>query len=95
VQVAANQELLDEKAGHDGLTGAGIVGEKEAEGLPRQHIAINSDDLVGEGIDYRRVNRDKGIKEICEVNPLRLGNQAKELPVSIEAPGTAGFDDFE
>ena len=35
LQVAADQQLLDQKPRHDGLAGAGIVGEQEAQGLAR------------------------------------------------------------
>ena len=37
LQVAAGDQLLDEQARHDGLAGARIVGEQEAQRLTRQH----------------------------------------------------------
>jgi hypothetical protein len=75
------------------LPGAGIVNKKSSQRLPRQHVAVDGNDLMGERIDFRPVNRYEGIKEVGKVNPL--GNQAEKLTVSIEAPWAASFDDFE
>src|SRR5207247_133408 len=52
VQVTADQQFLDEEASHDGLAGAGVVGQQEAQRLARQHLAINRGDLV-----WQRLNK--------------------------------------
>ena len=39
------QRLL--KSGHDGLAGAGVVREKEAEGLAGEHLPVDGSYLVG------------------------------------------------
>ena len=46
MDVAAQQQFLDEQAGHDGLAGAGIVGQQEAQRLARQHLLVDGGDLV-------------------------------------------------
>jgi hypothetical protein len=46
VQVAAGQEFLNEKAGHDRLASTGIVRQKETQGLAGQHFSINPGNLV-------------------------------------------------
>jgi len=35
LQIAASDQLLYEQPGHDGLAGAWIIGQQEAQGLPR------------------------------------------------------------
>jgi hypothetical protein len=62
VQVAADQEFLDEQPGHNGFAGAGVIRQKEPERLPRQHLAINGGDLVRQRIDHRGVNGEERIK---------------------------------
>ena len=44
--VAADHELLDEQAGHDGLAGAGVVGEQEVQRLAGEHLLVDRRDLV-------------------------------------------------
>jgi hypothetical protein len=41
------------------------------------------------------VDGKQRIEEICEVYPLRLGNQAEKFAIAIEAPWPAGFSDFK
>ena len=53
VQVATDQQFLDEEPGHDGLAGAGIVSQQEAQWLARQHLAIDRGDLVWQRLNER------------------------------------------
>ena len=46
LEIAADQELLDEQSCHDGLAGTWIIGEQEAQRLTRKHFAINGRNLV-------------------------------------------------
>ena len=46
LEVAAGNQLLDEKPGHDGLAGTGIVGEEETQWLAREHLFVDGGDLV-------------------------------------------------
>ena len=95
VQVAADQQFLDEQAGHDRLAGAGIVGQEEPERLPRQHLAVDGSDLMRQRIDHRGVDGEQRIEQMGQVDPVRLGDQAEQLPVAVEAPRPPGFADFE
>ena len=46
LQVASGDQLLDQQPGHDGLAGAGIVGQQEAQRLAGQHLVVDGGDLV-------------------------------------------------
>ena len=85
LEVAAGDEFLDEEAGHDGLAGAGVVGEQEAQGLAGEHGFVDGDDLVGEGIDEGGVDGEDGVEKVGE---------AEEGAVAVEAPGSAFVDEF-
>ena len=95
LQVAASDQFLDQQAGHDGLAGAGVVGQQETQRLPRQHGLVHGRDLVGQRIDHRRVHRQHRIEEVRQSDALRLGDQAEERAVAVEAPGPALLDDFD
>ena len=94
LQVAADQQFLDEQAGHDRLAGAGIVGEQEAQRLARQHLLVDGRDLVRQRLDDRGVDGEQRIEEVGQVDALRLGDQAEQRAVAVEAPGAASFDRF-
>ena len=46
LEIAAQEQLLDQEPRHDGLAGAWIVGEQEPERQPRKHLLIDRADLV-------------------------------------------------
>ena len=50
-EIAARDQFLDEKASHDRLARAGIVGEEEAQRLTGQHLAIDGRNLMRQRID--------------------------------------------
>ena len=89
LQVAAGDQLLDEQAGHDGLAGAGIVGEQEAQRLARQHGLVDGRDLVRQRIDQRGVDGQHRVEQVGEADAVRLGDQAEQGAVAVEAPGPA------
>ena len=95
LQVAAGDQLLDEQAGHDRLAGAGVVGEQEAQRLARQHRLVDRRDLVRQRLDERGVDRQHRVEEVREADALRLGDEAEERAVAVEAPGPALLDDLE
>src|SRR5579871_173348 len=43
----------------------------------------------------RGVNGEERVKQVSEVDPARLGDQAEELPVAVEAPRPTGFTDLQ
>ena len=56
LQIASDDEFLDQQPRHNRLAGARIVGEQEAQRLPRQHRLINRRNLVRQRFDERRVD---------------------------------------
>ena len=95
LQVAARDQLLDEQPRHDGLAGARVVGQQEAQRLPRQHGLVHRGDLVRQRLDLRGVHREHGVEQVREADALRLGDQAEEGAVAVEAPGPPGLDDLQ
>ena len=83
-QVAAHHQLPDQQAGHDGLAGAGIVGEQEAERLARQHLPVDGGDLVRQGLDVRGVDREVRVEEMCETDALGFRGQPEPPAVPAE-----------
>ena len=86
---AADDELADEEPGHDRLAGARVVREEEAQRLARQHRLVDGGDLVRQRLDDARGDREVRVEEVGEVDALRLGGQAEERAVAVEAPGPA------
>jgi hypothetical protein len=92
LKVSPGDEFLDEEPGHDGLASARVIGQQEAERLPRQHAFVNGGDLVGEGVHDRGVDRENGVEKVRETDTLRLRNEPKEGSVSVETPGSPRFN---
>jgi hypothetical protein len=82
----AELHLLDEQARHDGLAGAGIVGEQEAQRLARQHRLVDSGDLVRQGLDNGGVNRQHRVEQIRQPDAVSLGDKAELRAVAVEPP---------
>ena len=95
LQVAAGDQLLDEQARHDGLAGAGIVGEQEAQRLARQHGLVDGRDLVRQRLDDRGVDRQHRVEQVREADALRLGDEAEQRAVAVEAPRPALLHELE
>ena len=86
LQVAAGDQFLHQQSGHDRLAGAGIVGQQEAQRLPRQHRLVHRGDLMRQRLHQRGVHRQRGVEQVREVDAQRLGHQPKQLPIAVEAP---------
>ncbi len=95
LEVAAGDQLLDEEPGHDGLAGARVVGEEEAQGRAGQHGLVDGGDLVGEGLDVGGVYGQQGVEEVGEADALGLGDEAEEGAVAVEAPGAGLLGDVD
>ena len=95
LKVATGDQLLDEQPRHDGLAGARVVRQQEAKRLPRQHGFVHRGDLVRQRLDHRGVHGEHGVEEVRETDALRLGDQAEQGAVAVEAPGPADLDDFQ
>ena len=95
LQIAAGDQLLHQQARHDGLAGARIVRQQEAQRLARKHGFVNGRDLVRQRLDDRRVNGEHRIEQMREANALRLGDEPEQRAIPVEAPGPPFFDDFD
>ena len=87
--VATKHQLFDVEPGHDRLAGAGVVGQAEAQRLPGQHLAVDSDDLVREWLDQAEMNREAGVEQVGETDAAGLGNEPEKRAVAVEGPGCA------
>src|SRR5262249_44842748 len=94
-QIAARDHLLDEEARHDRLARAGIVVEKKAERLAREHRLVDRCNLVRQRVYERCVNCQDRIEKMGQPDAVRLGNQPKESAIAVEAPGPAGGGELE
>ena len=78
LEVAADQQLLDQQPGHDRLAGAGIVGEQEAQRLARQHLAVDRRDLVRQRLDLRGADGQIGVEQVREADAVGLGREPQQ-----------------
>ena len=83
LEVAADDQLLDEEAGHDGLAGAGSSASRKRSGW-RGSIAVDGRDLVRQRLDEGRVDREDRVEEVREADALRLGDEAEERAVAVK-----------
>ena len=78
LQVATDQQFLDEEPGHDRFAGAGVVGEQEAQRLARQHLAVDGSDLVRQRLDLGGGDREVGVEQVREPDAVGFGREAQE-----------------
>jgi hypothetical protein len=95
LQVTADDQFLDQQAGHDRLAGAGVVRQEKAQRLARQHGFVDRGDLVRQRINERGVHRQHGIEEMRKPDALGLRHEAKERAIAVEAPRPTLLDEFE
>ena len=95
LQITARDHLLDEHPRHDGLAGARVIGEHKAKRLTGQHGFVDRGDLMGQRLDDRGVHGEQRVEEMRKADALRLGDQAEQRAVAVEAPRPAGLDDLE
>ena len=81
LQVAAGDQFLDEQPGHDGLAGAGIVGEQETQRLARQHGLVDGRDLVRQRFDQRGVDGEHRVEQMRKADAMRLGDEAEQCAI--------------
>ena len=95
LEVAPDQQLLDKQPGHDRLAGAGVVGQQEAQRLPGQHLPVDGGDLVGERLDLGGADREVGVEQVRQPEPVCLRREAEQAAVGVEAVGAARFEELE
>ena len=83
--VAAQEQLLDEEAGHDRLAGTGIIGEDVAQRLLVQHALVDRTELVRQRLHITGAERGLGIEQVGKAHAPRLGRQQEGVRVGIEA----------
>ena len=76
---AADLQLLDEQAGHDGLAGAGVVGEQEADARELQEVVVDGFELVRQRIDAGDGEREVGVVLVGKPEAHRFDAQAEHL----------------
>ena len=83
---AAEQHLPHVEAGHDGLAGAGVVGEQEAQRVLLQHPFVDRDALVGERIDPGGLACEGGVELVPVGQPMRLRHEqdGRRVPGEVE-----------
>ena len=85
-QIAAHDEFLHQQASHDGLAGAGIVGEQEAQRLARQHGLVDGGDLMRQRFHQRGVDGEQRIEKMRQADAKRFRHQSIGRTIAIEAP---------
>jgi hypothetical protein len=77
----AELQFLDEQPGHDGLAGAGIVGEQEAEPRLGQHLLVDGLDLVGKRADAGKADGELAVVGGGQPDAGRFDEEAQFLGV--------------
>ena len=92
LQIAADDQLLDEQPRHDRLAGARVVGQQETQRLARQHRLVDRRDLVRERVDKGRVDGEHRVEQMRQADAMRFGHEPEQMAVAVEAPGAALLD---
>jgi hypothetical protein len=95
LEIAADQQFLNQKPRHDSLAGAGIIGEQESQWLTRKHFAVNGCDLVGQGFDLGGTDGEIRIKKISKSDAVSLGCQPQQAAVCVERVASSSFQKLE
>ena len=87
---AAQLELADEQAGHDGLAGTGVVGKQEAHARQLEEMFVDGFQLVRQRIDARRGKPEIGIELVGDAECVRLQAEAQKASVAVVREGGVG-----
>ena len=93
--VGAHQQFANEEPGHDGLAGAGVVGEHIAQGLAREHGLVDRGDLVRQGLHVGGMHRHHGVEEVGEADAPGLQAQFEAGGRGVEGPRAARLGEAE
>ena len=77
------------------LPAPGSSASRKRSGWRGQHRLVDRGDLVRQRIDERGVDREHGIEQMREADAVRLGDEAEEGAVAVEAPWPPCLDDLE
>ena len=95
LNVAPGDQLPDQEPCHDGLAGARVVCEQEAQRLARQHAFVDGRDLVRQRLDDRILNGEHRIEKMRETDALGLGHEPEQSAIPVEAPRPPFLDDLQ
>ena len=80
---AAELQLADEQARHDGLAGPRVVGEKEPHPGQLQEVIVNRFELMGQRIDARYGKAEVRIKLVGNAKGIGLKSQPEKIAISV------------
>ncbi len=83
-QVTAEHQLLDEEPRHDGLAGAWVVGQQEAQPWLGQQVLIHREVLVRKRVDGGGLGREGGREQVTLAQTLCFDDEANDLGVGAE-----------
>ena len=81
---AAQLELADEQARHDGLAGAGIVGQQEADARELEQVVVDRFELMRQRIDARDREAEVGIELVGDAERVGLEAEPQQAAVAVE-----------
>lgn len=93
--VGAVHQLADQQAGHDGLAGAGVVGEDEAQRLLGQHGLVDGRDLMRQRFDVGGVHRHHRVEQRGLADAVGLQPELEVRAIGIEGPGATGLGQLQ
>ena len=73
----AQFEFLQQQPGHDGLAGAGVVGQQEAQAGLAQHAVVDGLQLVGQGINAGHADGELRVVGVGQADAGGLRRQAE------------------
>ena len=91
LQIAADDQLLQEQARHDGFARARIVGQNIAQRQPGQHFLIDRRNLMRQWLNGGGVDGQIRVEQMRQMNAIGLRNQAELIAVHVKAPWQALF----
>ena len=93
---AANLQLLDEQAGHDGLAGARVVRQQEADAGQAEEVVVNGFELVRERVNASDGEREVGVVLEGQPEAHRFDAEPEHFGVAVKGLGVgSGFEELE
>ena len=87
---AAELELADEEAGHDGLAGAGIVGQQEPDAGQLHEVLVDRLQLVGQWVHAGDGEAEVWVELVGYAQGVGIQGQLQQVPVAVV--GSVGVD---
>ena len=80
---APELELPDEEASHDGLAGAGIVGEEEPDAGQFHEVFVDRFQLVGQRVHAGYGEAEAGVELVGDAHGVGIQGQLQQFPIAI------------